>query len=307
MKVSFCMPAYKRAFLKEAIESILSQTLKDIELIVMDDNSPENLEEVVRGFDDSRLRYYKNKVNLGGKNPLYNYNKAFSYASGEYSVITSDDDVYDPRFAEKMVSLADSNHDVDIFHCRICIIDGDGNLIKVGDLWPDYESCADYMYSRGVRRMAQTMPEFLIRTSALKKISGMVEMPLAWYSDDATWFLLARDHGIVTTPEVLFHWRYSGINISSRFDITAKKVQAAEEYKTWLRKFIPTVKPLSHEDGMVLKYAAEHIFEAVDQQTLYDLDDTRFWLWLRILIKEQLPPRLRLRTIRNRMRKVFHI
>jgi len=53
----------------------------------------------------------------------------------------------------------------------------------------------------------------------------------------------------------------------------------------------------------VLRYAAGLVTGAVDQQTLYDLDDTKFFPWLKIVMGEPLPKGLKLRTIRNRMRK----
>lgn len=305
VKVSFCIPAYKGKYIKETIDSLLAQTLSDIEIIVVDDRSPDNIAEILSTYKDQRIRYYLNEENLGGKNPMYNYNKAFSYATGDYSVIAGDDDVYHPQYAEKMLALAEAHKDVDIFHCRIGIIDGNGHLTKIGDLWPEYESCADYLYSRGVRRCTQTMPEFFVRTSALKAIGGMVEMPLAWYSDDATWFLLAKEKGIITTPEVLFYWRYSGINISSRFDVTEKKVNAAENYKEWLRDFIPSINPISKEDALTLKYVETHIYESVDQQTLFDLDDTKFGLWFKIIFSVSCSKRLKLRSIRNRIRTLL--
>lgn len=307
MKLSFILAAYKCKYLSEAIKSILHQTYRDFELVVVDDCSPEGLQEIVADFQDERIRYVRNEKNLGGTNLVAAWNKALEQARGEWCVLASDDDIYLSDYAERMLAISERYPQCNVFHCRTAVIDDEGMVSKIAEKRPEFESCADLLYARGVKRCLQTAPEFMFKREALQRIGGFVNFPLAWYSDDATWLALAREHGVVCASEVLFHWRYSGINISSRFDITAKKVQAAEEYKTWLRKFIPTVKPLSHEDGMVLKYAAEHIFEAVDQQTLYDLDDTRFWLWLRILIKEQLPPRLRLRTIRNRMRKVFHI
>ena len=307
VKVSFCIPAYKGKYIKETIDSLLAQTLQEIEIIVADDRSPDNLGKILSEYKDPRIRYYLNEENLGGRNPMYNYNKAFSFATGEYSVIAGDDDLYHSQYAEKMLKLAESHPEVDIFHCRIGIIDGKGKLTKIGDLWPEYESCADYLYSRGVRRSAQTMPEFFVRTSALKAIGGMVEMPLAWYSDDATWFFLAKEKGIVATPEVLFHWRYSGINISSRFDVTEKKVIAGEKFKEWLRNFIPTIIPTSTEDALTLEYVKNHIFESVDQQTLFDLDDTKFSLWFKIITKVELPRRLKLRSVRNRVRKYLFL
>lgn len=53
--VSFIMPAWKRSFLQQAIKSVLAQEYTDFELVVVDDASPENLEEVVRTFNDSRI------------------------------------------------------------------------------------------------------------------------------------------------------------------------------------------------------------------------------------------------------------
>ena len=60
------MPAWKGAWLAEAIESILAQTYKNIELIVVDDCSPEDLRSIVERYDDPRISYHRNENNLGG-------------------------------------------------------------------------------------------------------------------------------------------------------------------------------------------------------------------------------------------------
>ena len=302
MKLSFVLPAYKRRFLKEAIASILAQTYREFELIVVDDCSPEDLKLVVDGFSDARLRYVRNEVNLGGKNLVENWNRCLELAEGKYCVLASDDDIYLPLYAEKMLALAESYPEMDVFHCRTGIIDEQGALYKVGEKRPEFESFADLLYARGVKRCLQTAPEFMFRTAALKAAGGFVNFPLAWYSDDATWLLLAKEKGIACADEVLFHWRFSGLNISSRFDITEKKILAAEQYKAWLREVVPTVRPLSEDDGIVLKLAAERVVDAVDQQSLYDFDDTKFWPWLKMMVKMDLPRRLKLRSIRNRVR-----
>ena len=93
-KVSFVLPAYKRRFLHEAIASILSQSYTDFELIVVDDASPENLQEVVDEFHDDRLAYHRNERNIGGKDLVAAWNQAMEYAIGQWCVLASDDDVY---------------------------------------------------------------------------------------------------------------------------------------------------------------------------------------------------------------------
>ena len=62
-KFSITIPAYKRTYLQECIDSILGQTYTDFELIIVNDASPEDLDSIVNSFSDSRIRYYKNEKN----------------------------------------------------------------------------------------------------------------------------------------------------------------------------------------------------------------------------------------------------
>ena len=64
MKFSITIPAYKRSYLKEAIDSCLAQTYKDFELIIVNDASPEDLDSIVNSYSDNRIRYYKNETNI---------------------------------------------------------------------------------------------------------------------------------------------------------------------------------------------------------------------------------------------------
>ena len=58
-KFSIIVPCYKEIFLKECIESILSQTYQDFELILVNDASPYNIKQIVEQFKDDRIRYYE--------------------------------------------------------------------------------------------------------------------------------------------------------------------------------------------------------------------------------------------------------
>jgi len=79
--VSIVLPTYTRAhMLAYAIRSVLTQTYENFELIVVDDNSKDDTPEVVRGFDDSRIRYFRNETNLKLPGAL---NKGFAAAGGD--------------------------------------------------------------------------------------------------------------------------------------------------------------------------------------------------------------------------------
>lgn len=98
--VSIVLPTYKRAHvLPHAIRSVLSQTYPNWELIVVDDNSPDETPQVVASFDDPRIRYVRNDPNLKLPQAL---NRGFSLARGDYLTWTSDDNLFGNRAIEKM-------------------------------------------------------------------------------------------------------------------------------------------------------------------------------------------------------------
>ncbi|MCU0963697.1 MAG: glycosyltransferase [Burkholderiaceae bacterium] len=100
--VSIVLPTYKRAHvLPHAVRSVLAQTYANWELIVVDDNSPDDTAQVVKGFADPRIRYVKNDPNLRLPRAL---NRGFSLARGEVLTWTSDDNLYAPRAIEAMVA-----------------------------------------------------------------------------------------------------------------------------------------------------------------------------------------------------------
>lgn len=107
-KVSILIPTYNYAhYIGEAIESALNQTYTDFELIIIDDQSKDNTDEVVaRYLSDPRVSYHKNKFNLGLAG---NFNEALKYATGEYIKYLLADDVFHPTLLEKMVPVMDEH------------------------------------------------------------------------------------------------------------------------------------------------------------------------------------------------------
>jgi len=101
--VSIVLPTYTRAqLLRHAIRSVLGQTYRNFELIVIDDNSRDDTPEVVRSFGDPRIRYYRNEENLKLPRGL---NKGFGLAQGEYLTWTSDDNLYAPEAIGRMAAV----------------------------------------------------------------------------------------------------------------------------------------------------------------------------------------------------------
>lgn len=113
VKVSVLMPVYKtkEEYLREAIASILSQTFKDFEFLILDDCPEDNREAVVKSYKDKRIKYFKNEKNLGIS---ASRNKLIDMAEGEYLAIFDHDDISTPERLEKEVKYLDTHADIGI-------------------------------------------------------------------------------------------------------------------------------------------------------------------------------------------------
>jgi glycosyltransferase involved in cell wall biosynthesis len=111
--VSILMPTYNYGHhIGEAIESALNQTYADFELIIVDDVSSDNTDEVVtRYLADKRVSYYKNPINLG---LVGNFNKCLTYGKGKYIKFLLADDKFEPTLLEKFVSVMEQYPNVSL-------------------------------------------------------------------------------------------------------------------------------------------------------------------------------------------------
>lgn len=262
-KVSFVLPAYKRRFLKAAISSVLDQTYRDIELIVVDDASPEDLKEIVESFEDPRLTYHRNERNLGRENLVSAWNHAMSFAAGEWCVLAGDDDVYAPEFVETLLELTKKYPLADLFHSRVKVIDSEGDVLHLSEIRAEWESGVEMFYNRAALRREQMMPDFMFRRSAWEKLGGFVDFPLAWYSDDATWIALAKKGGVGYSPRELFSFRASGINLSTSAGNFLKKAKAGAAFYRWAVAYMRNLQPTTEEESAMLARAKPKLFISV--------------------------------------------
>ena len=109
-KVSLIIATYNRAdLLPRAVNSVLSQTCDDYEIIIVDDCSPDNTPEIVREFSDPRIRAIRHQTNRGAAAAR---NTGIAQARGEYIAFLDDDDECTPNRLADQVSVLDSNPDV---------------------------------------------------------------------------------------------------------------------------------------------------------------------------------------------------
>jgi glycosyltransferase involved in cell wall biosynthesis len=173
-RLSIGLPVYNgESFLKEAIDSILTQTFEDFELIISDNASTDRTEEICRAYveQDKRIRYYRNKNNEGS---APNFNRVFELSSGEYFKWTACDDLYASDFIMKCVEVLDNDPSVILCHSQVTIIGEDGKFIQNYDIKLKTDS------SKRHERFHELLHKHLcyqifgiIRTSALKMVFPM--------------------------------------------------------------------------------------------------------------------------------------
>lgn len=133
-KVSVLMPVYKTAaYLQEAVDSILAQTFTDFELLVLDDGSPDNAEEVLDRYNDPRIKRYRGEHNEGLANIL---NVGIDMARGKYIARMDSDDISLPDRLKVQVEYLESHPDVDLCSCAMRLF-GSREGLWVRDTDPD--------------------------------------------------------------------------------------------------------------------------------------------------------------------------
>lgn len=130
--VSILMPVYKTApYLQEAIDSILSQSFTDYELIVLNDCSPDNAEEILNQYDDPRIVRYCGKENQGLSTVL---NIGLDMAKGKYIARMDSDDISLPERLKTQVDYLESHPDIDLCSCGMKLFGAkEGNWIRESD------------------------------------------------------------------------------------------------------------------------------------------------------------------------------
>ncbi len=171
-KVSIVVPVYNEIkFVDSCITSLLSQTYKNFEIVILDNCSNDGTTELIKERHQNKLTHVVHSSNLGPKN---NFDLCISHASGEYTCIYHADDVYSPDIIEKQVNYLDLNQDVAAVFCLAKYINEQGrvmgrqklNFLKSDSKFGFYELLNLILINHNFL----ICPSLMIRTSVLKEL-----------------------------------------------------------------------------------------------------------------------------------------
>jgi glycosyltransferase involved in cell wall biosynthesis len=247
VKFSICIPAFKSTYLNECIKSVLNQTVNDFELIVLNDCSPEPIEEIVMKNTDLRIRYYKNEKNVGAYNLTDNWDKCLELSNGECIVMMGDDDRLTPNYLAEFSNLIENYPELAVYHCRSKIIDDDGCVMTLTPSLPSYERVYDSIWHRLRQLRFNYISDYVYRRSELIAQGGFFKLPLAWGSDDITAFIASAEKGIAHTNLPVFEYRSNRLSITST-GIDIHKMTVNNTYGEWLDNFLKDHPPHPSEE-----------------------------------------------------------
>lgn len=231
IQITVFMAAYNAAaYIAASIESVLKQTYPHFELLIVDDGSTDNTVEIVRTFNDPRIRLLQNDSNKGQP---FTRNIALKEAKGEFiAVLDSDDIAFPDRLEIQLQHFLDRP--------RLALLGGQAHIIDKqghrtgGEMIPICES--EKLHATLLFHNSFVHPTVMMRMSAFKDIGGYPNHLVA--QDYALFSRMALKYEVDNIPEYLGEYRMHDNNISVRKkDLAAAQLRAILHYQ--LDKLLP--------------------------------------------------------------------
>jgi len=222
-KVSVIIPNYNHApYLTWRIDTVLNQTMRDIEVIILDDFSTDNSREVIERYRDRPpVRIHYNETNSGSV--FHQWEKGMGMACGEYIWVAESDDWADPKFLERMVPVLEANPKIGVAYCQSWIVDkafqvtGNG-ICWTEDLDPELWKRDFVVDGRDALRRFLTVKNFIPNSSAVLQRRSVVEQvrPIEagfrLCGDWMHWIRMLSVSDLAFVAENLNFWRFHSSN-----------------------------------------------------------------------------------------------
>jgi len=225
-KVSVIIPTYNQAkFIDKAIESVLKQSYQDFEIIVINDGSTDNTEEIVKNYSDFRIRYIYQANNVGVSEAR---NTGIRASQGDYiALLDSDDEFLPERLMKQVQILQNKSSEIGVVCSWSYNIDEKGNYISKRCL-PKKDG---YIYEDLLSTNPISVPTVLIRKECFEKV-GLFDNLLDGQEDWDMWIRMAKCYQFALIKVPLAKRRIHPNRIS--YDLERKNVTASRIIKKYM-------------------------------------------------------------------------
>lgn len=226
--LSILMPVYNvENYIEEAVYSILNQTFRDFELIILDDCSPDKSLQIVKKIIDPRIRIYHGEKNVGLANIL---NVGLKLARGKYIGRMDSDDISDLSRFERQIHYMESHPDVDLCSCAMELFGAKNDIWIRNSNFEEIKISA--LFFSPILHASSVW-----RRKSFEELEFRQEMVPA--EDYDLWTrAIAKGLKLINIPEVLYKYRIHPTQITN----SVSSVQKLSDVKmNYLHMIFPTV------------------------------------------------------------------
>jgi len=259
-RVSILMPVYNVApYLREAMDSILTQTFQDFELIVLDDYSPDNSSEILDTYTDERIVRYRGEKNMGLSNVL---NVGLQMARGEFIARMDSDDLSTPERLATQVAYLDAHPEIDLCSCGMELFGAKQ------ETWVREANVEDVKIT-ALFHSPILHASSMWRRASFERVGLRFLQEMVPAEDYDMWTrAMAAGLRLVNIPQVMYQYRIHPSQATTQTDKTAKKDR--EVKANYLRMLYPTedisavnlLPAQSASDLERIKQSVAHLLEA---------------------------------------------
>ena len=236
MKVSVCIPVYNgEKYITQTVRSVLNQTYKEYELLIVDNHSTDHTIEKIQRFSDAGIRLIKNEKNYG---MFENWNICLRQARGEYIQMLCADDFLEPDCLEGKVRVLEKYQDVVMVFGASNVVDAQGKVILKRRPFHKNLICDGRQMAKKSFRTGNIYGEpsnVMFRRKAAEK-AGEFSDALCYSSDWDYWMRLSLEGKTAYIDRTFTSFRISGSSATSGL---LKQMKALREDDT---KFVADVK-----------------------------------------------------------------
>ena len=213
--VTIAIPTYNRgdSYLKDALKSATSQNYQHLEIIVSNNCSEDNTEEIVKSFSDPRIRYFRQSTNVGmTKNLMF----CLEQAKGDYFLLLNDDDMIDDDFVDECMKAAHYSADIGVILTGARVINEDGTFLYESTNKAHGLSITDFFLAWFDHKVPFYDCATLYNTKRLRENGGFCSKK-GLYDDNVALVILAARFGRVDVRDVKTSFRRHGDNFGTTF------------------------------------------------------------------------------------------
>lgn len=220
--VSICIPTHNAgATLAETLTSIINQSYKHLEILIVDNASTDNTVELANRFSDPRIKIHQNTENIGGEE---NFNRCISLAKGLYTAIYHADDVYKVNMVERQVNFLNGNPEAGGVFTEAEVMDEKGEIVGAIHFPKDLRihgarNLSFFEVFKALLRHSNFLicPSAMVRTSIYKNCIKRWRGEMFGSSADLdVWLRIARQTNLGILPEALMNYRVSDLQFSAK-------------------------------------------------------------------------------------------